>query len=91
MTQRAHLWESLTAAGIAHGPLPADAGDRSPWYVRAMLGIAAWLAAVFLLAFLGIGLSGLLRNATVAIALGAVICGAAIVLLRQVPGNVFVR
>ena len=90
MTQRAQLWESLTAAGIAHGPLPADAGDRSPWYVRAMVGIAAWLAAVFLLAFLGIGLSGVLRNATAAIAIGVGICGVAIAVLRLVPANAFV-
>jgi len=90
MTQRVDVWESLTTAGIVNGPPPADAGDRSPWYVRAMLGIAAWLAAVFLLAFLGIGLSGVLRNATAAIAIGAGICGVAIAALRLVPANVFV-
>jgi uncharacterized membrane protein len=90
MTQRAQLWESLTGAGIVHGPLPAEAGDHSPWYVRAMLGVAAWLAAVFLLAFLGIALSTALRNTTAAIVIGAVICGAAIVVLRMVPANVFV-
>jgi len=90
MTQRAQLWEGLASAGITHGSLPAEAGDRSPWYVRAMLGIAAWLAAVFLLAFLGIALSTVLRNATAAIAIGAVICGAAIVVLRMVTANVFV-
>jgi hypothetical protein len=39
---------------------------------------------------LGIGLSGLLRNATAAIAVGAGICGAAIVLMRLFTGNVFV-
>src|SRR4029453_18711042 len=64
MTQRAQLWERLTTAGIAYGPLPAEAGDRSPWYVRGMVGVAAWLAALFLLAFLGIALSGVLRNTT---------------------------
>jgi len=90
MTQRAQLWERLITAGIAHGPLPADAGDRSPWYVRAMLGIAAWLAAVFLLTFVGIALSGLLRNATAALAVGIGICGGAIVVLRMVPASVFV-
>jgi hypothetical protein len=90
MTQRAQLWESLAGAGIAHGPLPAEAGDRSPWYVRAMLGIAAWLAAVFLLAFLGIALSGVLRNDTAAIAIGVGVCGVAIAVLRLVPANVFV-
>ncbi len=90
MTQRAQLWETLTTAGIANGPLATDAADHSPWYVRAMLGIAAWLAAVFLFVSLGIGLSGLLRNATAAIAVGAGICGAAIVLMRLFTGNVFV-
>src|SRR4030095_1549677 len=90
MMQPAHLWERLTTAGIVHGPLPAGASDRSPWYVRAMLGIADWLAAVFLLTFVGIALSGVLRNATAALAVGLGICGAAIVVLRMVPASVFV-
>ena len=90
MTPRAQLWASLAAAGIADGPLPVDAGDGSPWYVRAMLGIAAWLAAVFLLLFVGIALSEVLRNATAAIVVGAVICGAAVAVLRVATGNVFV-
>ncbi len=90
MTPREQLWERLAFDGIVQGAPPADAGDASPWYVRAMLGIAAWLAAVFLLLFVGIGLSDLLRNATAAIVVGAVICGAAVTLLRMTRGSVFV-
>jgi hypothetical protein len=90
MTLRAQLWERLASAGITHGPLPADTGDRSPWYVRAMLGIAAWLAAIFLLVFLGLVLSDVLRHATAAIVIGAVICSAAIVMLRIAGANIFV-
>ena len=47
--QRSELWTSLRIAGIVDGDLPADEGDTSPWYVRAMVGAAAWIAALFLI------------------------------------------
>jgi hypothetical protein len=43
-------WSVLRDAGIAQGEEPAlPARASSPWYVRAMLGAAAWLAAAFFL------------------------------------------
>ena len=39
------------------GDLPEDAGDMTPWYVRAMIGTAAWIAALFLVLSIGIGLA----------------------------------
>jgi len=51
--------------------------------------VAAWVSALFLLAFVAIALSDLLRNATSAIVTGALLCAAAIAALRIAGGGVF--
>jgi hypothetical protein len=89
VTAAAGTWERLAAAGIVSGTAPPAADDRGPWYVAAMLGVAAWLSALFLLAFLAIALSDLLRNATSAIVTGALLCAAAIAVLRVAGIGVF--
>ncbi len=89
MTSVTGVWERLAAAGIVSGTAPPAADDQSPWYVTAMLGVAAWLSALFLLAFVAIALSDLLRNATSAIVTGALLCAVAIALLRIAAGGVF--
>jgi hypothetical protein len=89
MTSIAGVWERLAAAGIVRGTAPPAAEEQSPWYVTAMLGVAAWLSALFLLAFVAIALSDLLRNATSAIVTGALLCVVAIAMLRIAGSGVF--
>ena len=74
---RAELWQRLTDAGLANGPLPDRSGSVSPWFVRAMLGIAGWIGALFLLGFVGVGFAFVFRNEAAALFMGAVCCGAA--------------
>jgi uncharacterized protein DUF4401 len=52
-SDRTALWGRLDAAGLVEGNAPSAAADAVPWYVRAMVGIAGWIAACFLLAFIG--------------------------------------
>jgi len=52
------LAEALLIAPVAERPLPAaiapaDDTESSPWYVKTMVGVAAWIAAFFLGGFLG--------------------------------------
>lgn len=53
---RVQLWARLSAAGAVQGELPASA--EVPLSVRIMLGLGAWLASLFALAFLGVTLYG---------------------------------
>lgn len=85
--ERRALWDRLVGAGIASGPTPADEDTSGAWYVNAMVGISAWLAALFLLVFLGFALPHL-QGMSAAI-LGLVVCAGAIVLLRVARGTVF--
>ena len=87
--ERQQLWERLQAAGLASGELPSADTDRSPWYVRVMLGIAGWMGALFLLGFVGVGFAVVMKNAGASILVGALVCGGAALMLRAGPKNDF--
>jgi hypothetical protein len=86
----AELWDGLLAAGLVEGERPEPGEAPPPWYVRAMLGIAGWIAACFLIGFLGIALA-LGTHGEGAFAAGAVCCAVAFGLFRQFPGQDFVE
>jgi hypothetical protein len=78
---REALWAKLRDAALVEGEAPA-AEAHSPWFVRLMLGIAGWIGAIFLLAFVGIGFAALMRSASAGIAVGAAVCALAVFLFR---------
>ena len=89
MINRADLWDRLAAANLVTGPMPETPADASPWYVSAMIGIAAWVASLFLLVFLGIALVDLFRDERGALAVGFVVCAACAVAFRIGGRNMF--
>ncbi len=86
---RAALWERLNAAGLVSGELPVADAQRTPWYVRVMLGIAGWIGALFLFGFVGVGFALVMKSSAAALVVGAAVCGGAAVLLRAGPANDF--
>lgn len=48
---RAELWQRLRSLGAVAGEPPVD--DGLPWALRLLFGLGAWLASLFVLAFLG--------------------------------------
>lgn len=84
----ADLWAKLAAAGLTAGDMPAGEA-HSPWYVRVMLGIAGWLAAAFLLGFVGAGLAFVIQSQTASIAVGFMLIAAAYAVFRMAPRNDF--
>jgi hypothetical protein len=77
----------LCDAGLADGDVPAPSAPRSPWYVRAMLGVAGWIGALFLLAFVGAGLAFVFDSEMASLIAGAACCGAAYAIFRAAPRN----
>ena len=88
----------LRAAGLASNPslgdetqLAADLfarahrGDTTPWFVRALVGWGAWIAALMFLGFLA--LVGVLRTEAEAIVLGVILHGAALAIRRSDGGR----
>jgi len=91
MSAHAALWQRLSLAGVVSGDPPADPPATDPWYVTAMVGTAAWIAAVFLLVFVGIGLASLVRSPASSLVVGVVICTGAVVVLRLAGVSLFLR
>jgi hypothetical protein len=87
--EREAAWQRLREASLVEGEIPPPGAHASPWYVRAMLGIAAWIGAWFLLGFVALGLAVVVRSATVAIVVGALCCAAAFAIFRAARENVF--
>lgn len=77
------LWELLVARGVADGDVPPRSEQRSPWYVRVMLGIAGWIGALFLLGFVGAVFAFVIEHAFAAVAVGALTCAGAALIFRS--------
>ncbi len=86
---REAAWQRLREASLVEGETPAPGAHSSPWYVRAMLGIAGWIGAMFLLGFIATGLVMIIKNNTAAIVVGAIFCAAAFAIFRFARENVF--
>lgn len=91
MNATAHqtLWQQLVNAGLANGEPPPAAPAQGPWYVRAMLGIAGWIGALFLLGFVGAAMAFVFRSESAAAAVGLICCVAAYAIFRAAKHNDF--
>ena len=89
-SDRTALWDRLDAAGLVEGTAPSPASDAAPWYVRAMVGIAGWIAACFLLAFIGGAVAFAFRTGGASVTVGLALCAAAIALLWSFAAREFV-
>lgn len=87
----AELWARLADAGLVEGEQPPTSAAASPWYVRAMLGAAGWIGALFLTAFIAAGFYFIMESAGSAIVAGLILCGGAYLLFMRFDGNDFVE
>lgn len=85
------LWARLSAGGFVEGGYPARGQPQSPWYVRAMLGFAGWIGALFLIGFVGAAFASILDDGPSATIAGAACCGGAFALFRSFDEQVFVE
>lgn len=88
-TSAPELWAKLASAGLTAGEMPGTAEARTPWYVRVMLGIAGWLAAGFLLGFVGVAFSFVMQSKTASLAVGFMVITGAYAVFRMAPRNDF--
>lgn len=77
------LWQTLQQAGVVQGDMPAKNKDASPWYIKVLLGISGWLAALFLMGFVGLSLSDLWRELSTALVVGVLMIGIACIIFRS--------
>lgn len=87
-TQSENVLGTLLQAGLVQGYAPESDTLDSPWYIKLLLAISGWLAALFLLGFLGAGFEFVFRNAVASLMVGSIMIGSAFSLLR-IPKNEF--
>src|SRR5262249_13483355 len=90
MTARSELWARLAQDSLVTGAMPSTPEDASPWYVHAMVAIAAWIASILFVIFFAILFKALLRSDAALIGFGAVICVACVVVMHVMHRNRFV-
>ena len=73
------LWQQLAAAALVTGDPPPAASPGPAWYVTALLGFAAWIAAIFL-SIVIVVLSGAQQSIGI---VGALACAGGLLLLRS--------
>jgi uncharacterized membrane protein len=61
----------------------------TPWYVSAMVAVSAWVASLFLLAFLGASLGEIVRGPKGALIVGTIVCAICAVAMRTMRGRLF--
>jgi len=84
------IWGLLQESGIVQGEKPEKGVPGSPWYVKALLAFSGWLAAIFILGFIGGAFQYVFRNSGVAGIVGVIMIAGAFALLR-LPANEFVE
>jgi uncharacterized membrane protein len=82
------MWRTLVQAGLVLGPAPEAGKLESPWYVKVLLAFCGWLAALFLLGFIGVGFQFIMKSSTASFITGGAMIGGAFAILRM-PKNEF--
>ncbi len=82
------FWDRLRQADAVSGEMPDSQEIASPWYVRVMLGVSGWIAALFLLGFVALGMEFILDSEVAAIVVGILVLAAAYAILSN-AGNDF--
>jgi uncharacterized membrane protein len=88
--QNKKSWALLLEQGIVQGEQPENEIFGSPWYVKALLAFSGWLAAIFILGFVGAAFQFIFDTPLVAGIFGVMMVTGALGLLR-VSSNDFVE
>jgi uncharacterized membrane protein len=80
--QNDSLWAMLAQQHLVSGEEPLSKELSSPWYIKLLLAISGWLAAAFLLGFLGAGFSQILDSIPASFMLSIILLGAAYMILN---------
>lgn len=85
------VWAKLAEAGWVRGEMPAAGEPPAPWYLRAMIGIAAWIAAAFVLSSVGALVYRVFDSATLSIVTGSILCATAATMMHRSREGLFLR
>lgn len=80
-SQNTSVWDALLNAKLVTGePLTAETAE-SPWYVKVLLAVSGWFAALFLLGSIAFAFGALLDKPSIGFTFGLIMIGGAYLLL----------
>ncbi|MCK4837205.1 MAG: DUF4401 domain-containing protein [Desulfobulbaceae bacterium] len=88
--QPKQIWSLLQENGVVQGEQPEKGVSGSLWYVKTLLAFSGWLAAIFILGFIGAAFEFVFRNSGFAGIVGVMMIAGAFFMLR-IPANEFVE
>lgn len=84
------LYRRLEHAGITLTPSSGENQLDTPWFVKALLALSGWLAAILIMGFIGLAMVSVIDSGSTSMVLGLVLLAGAYGLLR-LPGNDFIE
>lgn len=81
--KRATLWKELVSQDFVSGDVPSYDNLESPWYVRLLIGFSGWLAALFMLAFIGVIFEFAFKNNVAGLIIGCTMIFSAYLMLSK--------
>ncbi|RDH80794.1 MAG: hypothetical protein DIZ80_17375 [endosymbiont of Galathealinum brachiosum] len=90
-SDNSELWLKLKTLNYVTGDSPDSLDIESPWYVRLMTGFAAWIAALFMLGFLGMLFESILDNGEAAISIGCIMMLTSYLIFKNKKNNDFIN
>lgn len=85
------LWQALAQRSLVRGDMPPPGEVPAPWYVQAAVGMGAWLAALCVLALIGLVFARLWQMGGMPYFLSLGLCAGAGLVLRWPAGGIFLR
>ena len=76
------LWQQLNDSGLVSGSMPENDEIDTPGYISALMAFLGWLAAMFLLGFLAVGIFDVFDNQMTSLIVGGIMIVGAYFLLR---------
>jgi len=83
MSQSSELWAKLRDHELVEGEPPERGEIDSPWYVKTLLGVSAWIASILLFAFIALVFDRLFDNVQACLIIGGFMVAAAFYIFRQ--------
>jgi uncharacterized membrane protein len=80
---QSQLWALLSNTSLVSGEEPAAGELDSPWYISVLMGFLGWLAALFLLGFVGLGIFSVIESKVASFIVGILMIGGAYLLLQK--------
>ncbi|MFC3153188.1 DUF4401 domain-containing protein [Litoribrevibacter euphylliae] len=82
--ERIDLWKRLSDQNLTEGELSELPNQISPWYVKTLMAFSGWLAALFLLGFIGVGFEFIIENSMISFFVGSGMIALAMVMLAHI-------